>query len=421
VIRAYPSSACVRAGERVRLHVSTNAPRFYVRFVRWGSRLEALPFERRWCKGEAALPKSAGEPWNWPAYDFDIGQHCRSGVYVAVLETDAQQADPDTYLDARSARALFVVRSNISNSPLLVALPIFTYHAYNVANVNGTLKQGEGECLYSGAPWVSLHRPGGGIGGHPWDEVNTDTYDRSSPRQTFAHWDAKAIAWLETHGYAYDCATDLELHDPRFDLSGYRAIASFGHHEYWTQSMRDRVDAFVCGDGNVAFFGGNTCWFRAEFDPAKQAIRRAGRWTDLPEWRTTGVSYAHGGGKWIGPRPPSGYVVRDARHWIFRGSNLENGDTFGAEARLLGYECDGVHPESDIERLADASLKHWPVADGSGEVTDSGRATLGIRSANGGSVFTASTVDWARVLFAGDPAVARITANVLDRFTAKGI
>jgi len=36
----------------------------------------------------------------------------------------------------------------------------------------------------------------------------------------------------------------------------------------------------------------------------------------------------------------------------------------------------------------------------------------------GGTVFTASTTDWARVLGTGDPAVERITANVLDRLGA---
>jgi hypothetical protein len=34
---------------------------------------------------------------------------------------------------------------------------------------------------------------------------------------------------------------------------------------------------------------------------------------------------------------------------------------------------------------------------------------------NGGTVFTAATTDWARLLGAGHPAVAQITANVVDR------
>ncbi len=41
-------------------------------------------------------------------------------------------------------------------------------------------------------------------------------------------------------------------------------------------------------------------------------------------------------------------------------------------------------------------------------------ATLGVH-APGGTVFTAATTDWVRGLVQRDPAVERITRNVLDR------
>ncbi len=365
--------------------------------------------------GERTAPHDAGVPWNWPAYLIEIPQSRRGGAYVAVVETDADRGQSLPEPDARSGRALFVVRGQRAHAALLIVLPLFTYHAYNVADVDGTRGESEGECLYSGAKWVTLHRPGGGVGGHPWDEVNHDAYDRDSPRQTFAHWDAKALAWLEKEGYAYDCCTDLDLHDGSIDLAHYAAVASFGHHEYWSHAMRERIDAYIAGGGNVALFGGNTCWFRVDYDAGRRAICRAGRWTELPEWETTGVSYAFGGGKWIGPRPPSGYTVTAPNHWIFDGLNLALGDAFGCEERLLGYECDGAPPQSDLDILAQGSLTHWPVAGGSGEVAPNGRAALGVRS-NNGMVFTASTVDWARVLHAGEPHVQGITRNVLNRF-----
>jgi hypothetical protein len=381
VIFAYSENVCIRTGELPKLHVDANADHVPLRYFRWGAQIEQCVNTRR------------------------------SGVYVAVFGDGVTPRQ----LDARSGRALFVVRDPDSPAKLLVVLPLFTYHAYNVAEVDGTLGKDEGQCLYSGAAWVSLHRPGGGAGGHPWDEVNADAYDRASPRQTFAHWDAKGIAWLERRGYDYDCCTDLELHDPQFDLSRYRAIVSFGHHEYWTDSMRKRIERYLASGGNVAFFGGNTCWFRAEYDASLHRVRRVGRWTEYPEWRTTGVSYAFGGGKWIGERPPSGYRVVNASHWIFRGTGTRAGDVFGARERLIGYECDGAPDESDLDVAAEASIRDWPVRDGSGEVSERARANLGVRQA-GGLVFTASTVDWARVLSEGEPIVERVTRNVLDRF-----
>ncbi len=419
MIRSYPAQACVEQGGSLELCVSSDAPRFGVTFARCGRRVETVSQTEPTLIGRNVPASDAGVRWQWPAYEFAVPDHWPAGVYVAVLATSDDSPlrgqNGKCAADARSARALFVVRERGVRNRLLVVLPLFTYHAYNVADVDGTAGQSEGSCLYSGTRWVSLHRPGGGSGGHPWDEVNVDVYDRETPRQTFAHWDAKALAWLEEHGYPYDCCTDVELHDGTIDLGMYRAIVSFGHHEYWTPAMRERIDAYVASGGNVAFFGGNTCWFRAQYDETQPAVRRDGRWLDDPEWKTTGVSYACGGGKWIGPRPPSGYRVCAAKHWIYDGLPVADNETFGALERLLGYECDAAPPSSDLEILAEASLEEWDVSDGSGELSATASATLGIRK-NGGQVFTASTVDWARVLWQGEPVVGGITRNVLEHF-----
>lgn len=420
MIRAYPRCPTIVSGEPLLLHASTDAQRFRVRILRCGATFEEIPCTDRPHDGRFADAKDAGVPWDWPPYEIAVAHPGRSGAYIAVLEQDpfenpVREDRTGVTPDARSARALFVVRGTKPHARLLIVLPLFTYHAYNVADVDGTLGKSEGECLYSGARWVSLHRPGGGTGGHPWDEVNEDVYDSATPRQTFAHWDAKALAWLEREGYAYDCCTDLELHSGSIDLGAYRAIASFGHHEYWTYEMRGRVQAFVENGGNVAFFGGNTCWFRAEYHNERRAIRRAGRWRDVPEWQMTGVSYAFGGGKWIGARPLTAYRVTNASHWIFEGLGLRDGDYFGGPERLIGYECDGAPADGDLAILAHATIADWPVADGSGEVAQNGHAALGIRADNG-AVFTASTVDWARVLYAGEKTVTGITRNVLNRF-----
>lgn len=411
----YPARAVVERGTYLRLHVSTNHKSFHVRMYRVGAHTERAELTQTRFSGKFAPPRSSGERWQWPEYEIRIARALRPGAYVAVIATDG---DANGALDARSSRALFVVRDAQPRERLLVVLPLFTYHAYNVAHVDGTAGTEEGDCLYSGAKWVTLHRPGGGVGGHPWDEVNADVYDRASPRQTFAHWDAKAIAWLERSGYAFDICTDLELHDGSVDLSHYAALASFGHHEYWTHAMRDRAEAFAAAGGNVAFFGGNTCWFEAEYDAAECALRRAGRWIANPEWRFTGVSYAFGGGKWIGSRPPSGVYVRNAQHWIFAGLPVQDGDALGFDERLAGYECDGFAPQSDLQLLADGSIAHWPVEGGCGERSATSRVSLGVREP-GGCIFTASTADWARVLHAGNAAVEAMTHNVLRRFLSR--
>jgi len=57
------------------------------------------------------------------------------GAYVACFETEADSALAG--LDARSRTVLFV-RAPQRRSRIVVNLPLFTYHAYNQAEVDGT-------------------------------------------------------------------------------------------------------------------------------------------------------------------------------------------------------------------------------------------------------------------------------------------
>ncbi len=399
MIEAYATPPSVTQGEHTTLCVRSDDPATMCIF-RVGSRPERV---REYAL--TAIP--AGEHH----VSIDVSDDWRSGVYVVVLQ---RAHEGKVRLDAREARALFVVRPRKVQSPALYNVPIFTYHAYNV----GQDVHVDETCLYNDGKSVSMERCGGGIGGHLWDEANIDVYDPSSPRQSFAHWDAHAIAWLERNGYEIDFCCDLDLHRDSSLLSGYRLLLAFGHHEYWTPEMRAHLDTFIEAGGNAAFFTGNTCFFRARYDQETHELSRAGRWNDDPEERTFGVSYRFGGGKWIGGRPPTGFRVERSSHWIFERCPVKTGDVFGEEERLIGYECDGSpgSPPPGFTALAQASIAHWPVQDGSGEVNDDAHATLGVLERRG-TLFTAGTVDWARALGSSEPTVVQITANVMNRLS----
>ena len=455
VIRGYPEHPTVRAGDQLALRVSTDAPELRVDLYRWGP--EIVPVgSSGWLPGRAApdhLPHHdwgvdgeglAGEPLpGWPAHRLQISRECRPGVYVADLvegegRGKALAATP-VRPDGRHSKALFVVKSPTpSASPsILYKLPLFTYHAYNCVSE-------EGWSLYSVPeagrlprdvpPSVSLRRPGGGTGGTPWDIGNFDPFD-ATPRQTFVHWDAPFVRWLEGNGYHVDYCTDLDLHlEGRSLLAPYRLLVSAGHDEYWTDAMRDSVERFVHGGGNVAFFGGNTCWWRVTFDD-DWSFRRVAEWWDRagparPENSLTGVSFRNGGERDYDDHPvPVGYQVQHADHWLFEGTGLGDGDRFGdaPDEYLVGYECDGAH----FDRAAlEAGRPVTPTGEdgtppsfvilGVGDLAPSGwgngnrAATMGVFNA-GGTVFNAATTDWARLLAAGHPVVDRITRNVLDR------
>jgi len=424
VIRAYPDEPTVH-GSVLRLHVSTDARRFSVRLYRQGAAFQPLQLTSAWFDGADVPARDCGERWNWPLYSLGLPASLPDGAYVVQCIV----AEREPFLrtaDARSGTALFVLR-RAPRHRLVVNLPLFTYHAYDIAQTDSLHGGEEGACLYSGYRSVSLHRPGGGTGGHTWDARNADAHDGASPRQTFAHWDAKAIAWLEINGYAFDLCTDFDLHAGRLDAD-CRLLVAFGHQEYWTAPMRATVERHSERGGRVAFFSGNTAWFRIRYDASQVAIVRDGRWCDDdPEERFTGTSYRFGGGLWRGERPPTGYAVRDASHWVFEGTGLRNGDVFGAAERLIGYECDGYNAASPPTLLAGASLDAWRARIGSGEglggdgeIFGDGAAIVLLQRGNG-IVFNAGTVDWPRVLAAGEPAVQRITRNVIDRLSGEPV
>lgn len=446
MIRGYPSRASVAPGERLVLHVSTNAARFRAIFFRWGDGFQPVRASR-WLSGKQVEPRGAGDDWQWPPYAFEIPQDWPSAVYVAHLE-ELGGARPQ--LAATSAAVLFVVRGDGSSS-LLYKIPLATYHAYNCTG---------GGCFHVNPPRsemppgakVSLQRPGGGIGGDTWGAA--DYYDASSPRQTFAHWDARFIRWLLRHGYAPEFCTDLDIHrDP--DLCGrYRLLLSVGHDEYWSETTRDRVEQFVADGGNLAFFGAKVCWWRIHVvDDGAAIVRHQGgtqgassgrppTGAGRPEDALTGVSYRHGGGWWDGPRKTAGYRVQDPEHWVFAGTGLRRGDAFGGNTSppLVGYECDGAPLDSFDQAsgvavlscaaprcgtppgfqilaagLLDDAWQERPPREMHAAGEGVHAATMGIFSRKG-TVFTAGSTDWAQVLASGqDGRIGTITRNVIDR------
>jgi hypothetical protein len=289
------------------------------------------------------------------------------------------------------------------------------------------------------------------VGGRPWDHYFPDVYDPSSLRQTFWHWDVPFISWLEGRGFRVDYCTDLDIHEnPDGFLGAYRLLLSVGHDEYWSEPMRRHVAAFVEEAGsNVAFFSGNTCWWRVHLVDDNTAFicdkttvistgRRHDQWFRFdPENRLTGVSHRNGGGQWWGEREPIGYTVQHADHWVFAGTGLCDGDTFGAAHALVGYECDGAAISDQADERGFAIPSHDDATPAKFVILGIARlgpewaqdpdgfpggrtATMGIYT-NNGAVFTAATTDWSRALANGEPRVEKITENILRRLGAGAI
>lgn len=477
MIRGYAEQPSPRAGGTVVLRVATGSPEFRVEFHRWGARLEVAGCSD-WLPGREApfhLPfQDWGEPGTglhgehleaWARYELPVPPDWSPGCYLALLvEGDGRgrpagvpadrlyETRPGAPCDGlvRPGTLLFVVRRAATTAPRasLYKVPLFTYHAYNLVEAQVyDPHTAEGRwCLYNmprpeevpvGFPEsVNVHRPGGGAGGSPYDTFNFDPLD-PTPRQTFGHWDARMVRWLEREGYQLDYCTDFDLHEQgRSLLESHRALVSAGHDEYWSAEMRSAVEDFTATGGNAAFFAGNVSWWRIRFD-SRFSFARVGHWHQVPgreENRMTGTSFRNGGERDRDEHDiPVGFRAQHTDHWVYADTGLGDGDTFGAspEECLVGYECDGAH--FDRENHADGAPVHPSGCDGTppgftilgvGDTRASGwgmgnaAATMGVLEcggSGGGTVFSAGTTDWPRVLCQGSPVVEQVTRNVLDR------
>ena len=199
----------------------------------------------------------------------------------------------------------------------------------------------------------------------------------------------------------------------------------------------------------MAFLTGNTCWwqFRLEddgrtfvcyrdatedpltgIDNAHVTVEWSSAPVNRPENTLTGTSFRRGAGCWgnTAVMADAAWTVTFADHWVFEGTGLVDGDTFGIGT--VGYETDAVDVVVDngVTRitgqdgappsfvvLACAELSDWR------RWGQGGAATMGVfRAIGGGTVFNAATTGWGNGLgTAADPIVDRITRNVLTKLS----
>lgn len=478
----WPQSA--GRGERVALHVSTDAPSFDVEVVRDGASREVV-WRVDGVTGtlHETPPDASSRGCGWPAtLDIPVGDW-RSGYYAATVIAENEHAD-----------AFLVVRPDPSDpAPAILVLSTTTWHAYN---------DWGGPSLYTGGTRVSFERPfakGFLVKPEPFGRMMQREPDREA--MGFRNWarplgisdwcggagwftyERRFARWAESNGSRLDVAVSQDLERYPEILEGHRLYLSVGHDEYWSWGMRDALDSFVAGGGNAAIFSGNTCFwqirfetdhrgmtcfkYRADEDPVRGTPEErflTGCWSDRrvgrPETSTIGLTFSRGGYSHYGlgaPETSGAYTVHRPRHWAFEGTGLAEGSEFGATDMIVAYECDGCALEAGpdglptpthadaapegLEILATAPAHLWAqheqptryameqgdletcsmaiYGDTSpehlAEIGDGHAVFAAFEHPGGGTVVNAGVTDWALGL--GDPAVARITRNVLERLT----
>ncbi len=439
-VEGYAHQLSYVAGEEVQLHLSATEPAA----VRWGV---GRVGPRGWTpletgreavrlRPQAVPPDASAQGCRWP-----VALRCRvraewpSGYYlVRFYGADAAADAPPL------GQVFFVVRPAQpgQRTKILLQLATNTYNAY-------TNWGGYSLYAYNGRHKVQGRRV---------------SFDRPISSQ-FAIWEEPFIRWAEANGYTLDyCVnSDLEFH-PEL-LSHYRLVLSVGHDEYWSAPMRDHLETYIARGGNVAFFSGNTCCWQVRSEDHGRALvcwkqsfgddphYKQGKFATLttlwshylvnrPENRLTGVGFLWGGYHRSHGQLMDGsgaFTVHRPEHWLFAGTHLRRGDSFGAKLphyKVVGYECDGCElewkeglpypthrdgtPEGFVV-LATAPARWHPDDCEWYEKWQKGRqgyAVVGTYT-RGGTVVTVGTTDWSHGLRGQDPAVVQITRNILDR------
>jgi hypothetical protein len=367
---AWPQS--VLPGESFGLHLSSSVGPVDVEIARVGRDREVVCEIEGVEAGDLSYPERFTENGcDWPAsVTVPVGDW-RTGYYEIVL-SDATGTAVNV--------AFVVVRARPERAGrILLELSTNTWNAYNdVHNARN---------LYTGARTVSFRRPmapgylrkPAGLGRRVTAVVAPDPLRTLHRGYKAVHhlsdwagsagwpsWEHPFVIWAETQGYELDYCVNADLEDPEL-LGRYALMLSIGHDEYWSGPMRNSVEAYIAGGGNVAFLSGNTSFWQVriedggarmigfkdglERDPCFGTDRQhevTTMWSDhilgRPENTMTGVTFSRGGYHRIGMKSADGaggYTVHRPHHWLFEHTGLEYGDVLGADSVIVGYECDG--------------------------------------------------------------------------------
>ena len=131
------------------------------------------------------------------------------------------------------------------------------------------------------------------------------------------------------------------------------------------------------------------------------------------------------GAMWVGQQPggakPAPYVVTNSSNWVYAGTGLHDGDEVPG---IVGYEADQYMPDQPQPTAVNGTyvrLSHSPFTSALGPTVYQ-ESTI-YRAPSGAWVFDAGAIDWPWALYndeqrVADPRLQRMTANVLNAFTA---
>ncbi len=422
-IQGFSTDISVNKGDTVRFKIKTTATSYRLDIYRLGYYQGNGARKVATVNPSAALPQSQPACTNVspPAGPLDCGNWAESGswavpstavsgIYVARLVKTTGGA----------SHIVFVVRDDASTSNVLFQTSDTTWQAYN--NYGDTASTARS--LYGGvngrAVKVSYNRPFTTRGDVP------DSRDF-----VFAN-EYPMVRWMEANGYDVTYTTDVDSDRRGALIKQHDVFLSVGHDEYWSGAQRANVEAARDAGVNLAFFSGNsvywkTRWENSVAEPAtayrtlvtyKETTANAkidpdpswtGTWRDprfsppadggRPENNLMGTLYKVNTGQFSIEVPQADGQMRLWRNTSV--ANLAPGATAVLEPNTLGYEWDedednGFRPAGLI-RLSSTTKNVAEYLYDYGNTVAPGVATHHLtlyRAPSGALVFGGGTIQW---------------------------
>lgn len=409
--------------------------------------------------------------------DFEVPADLPSGVYALRLRAGG-----------REDHVPFFVRPATPKASIAVLMPTFTYLAY--ANENLAFDAPIAQAICANPPIVSdddlhwkaeaeyglstydVHSDYGGVCYSSWRRPILNMRPNYRMPATGVPWafpaDLSLIWWLDHAGFDVDVLTDHDLdRDGVAALAPYRVILTGTHPEYYSETMLDGTEDYLCQGGRLCYLGGNGYYWVTEVRPhepwcievrklesgsrAWQAAagegtlatsgQRSGLWRArgrAPQ-KLVGIGFTTEGMDESRPfeRLPDSHDPAAA--WIFAGvgDNELIGDFGLGLGGAAGLELDrydlalGTPPHALLLAASFDHSDNYPLVSEDIGYAFPGRGgtqdpqvrgdIVYFETPSGGAVFAAGSIAWSQALpcHGGDNNVARIMRNVLTAFSGE--
>jgi hypothetical protein len=435
-LQAYVAKSSFESGEKLLVHISDfslddgRSREIEIHITRIGERNPRFSSKLSITRQALPSPPERGAQFgaNWAPVALSIPE-LPTGLYCIHFGGWGETTNPDVSFVIKPKADK---RGNISK--ILLCIPHTTAQAYNKWG-GASIYESSEKIGYE----VSFHRPYYFSHENMGTEDDFDIIDRLIPLVTL----------MDKENILYECASDLDINDDSLFLANYQLFVSAGHDEYWSYAMKRNVEAFIAQGGNAAFFGGNTCWWKAVIsEPQSRSLKcshdaETELWcrSDSPQNRLTGLGFRDD----IENVPRyQGFRVVEPHILLLNDNGKMISGVFGSEDEVVGYETDSAYTRrnssdklvvtgkdgtpGNFKILAWSDCSEWPkkyceqqkplpprrCRQSGLSLPYSGEAgsIMGYYRYNG-FVFTAGSVQWTSALKKVDSEASSITKNVL--------